>query len=192
MGVKKGDILPRRPLAERFWEKVDSSGGLEACWTWKGATRHWGYGCIWSGGGHGKILVAHRVAWELTCGPIPEGMCLDHICKNPKCVNPSHLRVVTYYENYVDYSDSPFAKNATKTHCKRGHEFSRENTAMVWRLFRRGKTGNWCRFCLTCFPQYWRHAIVPRSPPPGVIPRYRPAKKHVPPTESPATYTPKG
>lgn len=84
------------PLVERFWSKVDKSGD---CWLWKASRDKSGYGCI---GSDGKVKKAHRVVWELTFGPIPEGMDVLHRCDNPSCVNPSHLFLGTQDVNIHD------------------------------------------------------------------------------------------
>lgn len=150
----------RGTLAERFWVKVNKDGA-NGCWLWTGATRYWGYGCIWD---HGKIRQAHRVSWELAGRELPPPhLCIDHMCRTPACVNPDHLRVVTYKQNATQNNVSPFARNAQKTHCKHGHEFTPENTAMYLNPGR----GFYTRVCLTCIPSYWRWAVVPRSPPPN-------------------------
>lgn len=160
----------KRTLEVRFWEKVKKAEG-DACWLWVGSRRHqqYPYGCIWA---RGKAQWAHRIAWELEHGPIPEGMQVDHICKNPQCVRHDHLRIVTPRQNWVDYSDSPMAANAKKSHCPQGHPYSTENIALVKRSAMRSGNGKrvgrtTARVCLTCFPSYWRHAAIPRDPPPG-------------------------
>ena len=84
----------KRPLSVRLWAKVDKSGD---CWIWTGCRIRHGYGRI-SGPGR-KPLLAHRVAYELTYGPIPDGLELDHLCRNPSCVRPDHLEPVTHLEN---------------------------------------------------------------------------------------------
>lgn len=77
----------------RFWSKVEKS---ETCWNWQASKVHAGYGHL---GIQGKTIQAHRYSYELQNGPIPEGMEIDHICHNPACVNPKHLRVVTPKQN---------------------------------------------------------------------------------------------
>lgn len=97
MGRLKG--RQPRPLAERFWEKVDIRGEDE-CWPWMASTKQGGYGKIVSD--DGRFLLAHRVAYELTIGPIPVGLVLCHRCDNPGCVNPSHMFLGTQADNLQD------------------------------------------------------------------------------------------
>lgn len=120
----------------RHWS-LDAATG---CWVWNGFVRPNGYGhsCY-----KRKTTMAHRVAWFLYRGPIPDGMVLDHICRNRGCVNPDHLRVVTPGQNATENSLSPWAKNKQKTHCPAGHEYTPENTYRV-----STRPGN--RVCLTC------------------------------------------
>lgn len=80
------------PGEERFWEKVQK---LDKCWWWTGALS-FGYGTI---SVDGVRRPAHRYSYELANGPIPEGMDIDHICHNPACVRPEHLRVATRKQN---------------------------------------------------------------------------------------------
>jgi hypothetical protein len=111
--------VPKRTLstAERFWEKVDKSGG---CWEWTAYKRQ-GYGRFSMPGGP---VLAHRLAWLMLIGPIPAGLVLDHLCRNPGCVNPAHLEPVTPGVN-VMRGTGPIAANATKTHCPAGHPYDR-------------------------------------------------------------------
>lgn len=116
---------PPAPVADRFWRLVDKSGD---CWLWMGAK--WkGYGQfgVQQSPGVWPLRKAHRVAYELIVGPIPDGMQLDHLCRNPSCVNPDHLEPVTNRENGLR-GVSIAATNAKKTHCPQGHEYTFENT----------------------------------------------------------------
>lgn len=89
---------PRRPLAERFWEKVDR-GTPDQCWEWTAARNEFGYGCILV---EGRKVLAHRVCWELECGPIPPGLSVCHRCDNPPCNNPAHLFIGEHIDNMRD------------------------------------------------------------------------------------------
>lgn len=89
-----------RPLAERFWEKVEQGPG---CWEWMaGRDSATGYGRIRIGRAGSKHQLAHRVSWELANGPIPDGLWVLHHCDNPPCVNPAHLYLGTTIDNNRD------------------------------------------------------------------------------------------
>lgn len=83
------------------------------CLVWLGHKNVGGYGLFRS---NGKRSVVHRILWELKNGPVPEGLQLDHICKNPACCNLKHLRAVTPQVNVL-YSDNACARNARKQVC---------------------------------------------------------------------------
>jgi hypothetical protein len=85
--------LPKPTEAERFWAKVEKTDG---CWNWTASKNENGYGSFGRADG---TRYAHRVVWEMTNGPIPSGMLIDHTCFNHACVNPSHLRLVTQKQN---------------------------------------------------------------------------------------------
>ena len=98
---ERGRTVEIRPVAERFWPFVDTSAGPEACWLWTGGTQK-GYGAF---GIRADLIVrAHRFAWELTYGPIPEGLNVLHHCDTPLCCNPhpKHLFLGTFQDNTVD------------------------------------------------------------------------------------------
>lgn len=88
-----------KTLEERFWEKVDKSGGPDACWVWTRSLNSQGYGQIRK---DGKVILAHRLSWELYKGPIPKGLCVLHHCDNTLCVNPDHLFTGTLFDNTQD------------------------------------------------------------------------------------------
>jgi len=114
---------------QRFYEKVGPPTGLHGCREWTGAKSTRGYGFIrWEG--HTNKL-AHRVAWQLAYGPIPDGLTVDHVvCDNPPCVEPSHLCLATLRENILRSGTSHGAVNARKTECVRGHPLSGTNLHM--------------------------------------------------------------
>lgn len=126
----------RKPLEDRFWIKVEKT---ETCWLWTAATVKGGYGTIRIGGVGSPMESAHRVAYELLVGPIPDGLHLDHLCRVRRCVNPAHLEPVTCAENLLR-GESFSAVNAVKTECLRGHAFTEENTYYTGR-------GRDCRTC---------------------------------------------
>lgn len=118
---------------ERFVHRTNT------CWLWMG--RGWGrnceYGAFWL---NGRDHVAHRVAYEMAKGPIPEGLHLDHLCRTPKCVNPDHLEPVTNRENILR-GEGITAVAFRKTHCDNGHPFDLTNTRF---------TSNGNRVCRAC------------------------------------------
>ena len=115
---------------KRFFTKVKQKGN---CWIWTGAKSK-GYGLFRV---NNKTNRAHRLSYELFKADIPQGMELDHLCRNPSCVNPEHLEPVTHKVNML--RGEGFASlNAKKTHCSKGHRFTGK----------RDKQGQ--RICPTC------------------------------------------
>ena len=131
-----------------LWARVDR-GGPEECWPWTGSLDSHGYGQVRQGG---VLRLAHRVAYELAVGEIPEGMDIDHRChvagecpggrcEHRRCMNPAHMAPVTRRENTLR-GNSLQARNAEKTHCVHGHEFTEANTYV--------EPGTGRRHCRTC------------------------------------------
>jgi hypothetical protein len=136
----------RIPVEQRVMDKIDIDSDT-GCWNWTSKINDNGYGLIASVVETGKRPIeqrAHRVVYEMHKGPIPEGLDLDHLCRNRKCVNPDHLEPVSRAENLRRGSSE---HSRGKTHCKRGHEFTPENT--YWT-----KAGY--RNCLACRPLYYK------------------------------------
>lgn len=106
------------------------------CWEWRGADNGAGYGKTYIGK---RTRYAHRIVYEIFKGPIPRGLQLDHLCRNRKCVKPSHLEAVTARENILR-GEGASARNSQKTHCPYGHEYTEKNTYVY---------GRWrqCRAC---------------------------------------------
>jgi hypothetical protein len=135
-----------RPWAEEIrLQKYFNKIVVGDCWEWTG-TKSWnGYGQVWTGT---RTEYAHRVLYEVLVGEIPEGLQLDHLCRNRACVNPEHLEPVTQQEN-IRRGESGKAggeRQRSKTHCPKGHEYASDNT-YHWKGHRQ---------CRTCGRANWR------------------------------------
>ena len=112
-----------RLLTDRFWDKVEFTTD---CWEWKAGKDPKGYGLIFNKGRH---YGAHRISYQIHKGEIPDGLQIDHLCRNPSCVNPEHLEAVTQKENLMRGETGCHKNhfNGKKLICKNGHSFSRDN-----------------------------------------------------------------
>jgi hypothetical protein len=131
----------------RFANKVQVTE--TGCWQWTGSfAQKTGYVCYKEGG---KTYPAHRYAYEWAAGPIPAGLVIAHLCSNRACVNPAHLEPVTHQE-HLRRGDTLKARKAAQTHCKRGHEFTPENTYVSKKGLR------FCRACVSMRHRQYRTA----------------------------------
>jgi hypothetical protein len=137
-----------RPAIDRVLSKVVAAHGN--CIVYVGGRNRHGYGSVKSNpdaSGAVKTLSVHRVAYEALVGPIPDGHDIDHTCSNRACVQPAHLEPVTHAEN-VRRSAERGRMGSQTTHCKRGHEFTPENTRIAGARKQ--------RLCRECCRRRWR------------------------------------
>lgn len=131
---------------------MDKHTTFGGCIEWDGYIDEDGYGKV---SVNGKWKSAHRNEWEKKNGLIPDGLVIDHLCRNRKCINVEHMELVTIKENVLR-GEGPTAVNARATHCKYGHpleyasetkRFCRECAKRRWREYRRRKMeeGTWKR-----------------------------------------------
>jgi hypothetical protein len=144
-------VYPRPTVQERFLAKF-VIGGPNECWPWLASKIGTGYGELQ--GGHGKKVLAHRFSYEHFVGPIPDGLVIDHLCRNPPCVNPRHLEPVPMAVNTARgiLPEVIQEKKKQRTHCARGHPFFGDNL----RLDRHGN--RCCRACATLLGNRWKVA----------------------------------
>lgn len=131
-GQELQPLQPKLTLEQRFWSKVNKDAP-NGCWEWTGYITPQGYGLFWDGK---KPNTTHRVSQELTNGPIPEGMFLDHRCSNRKCVNPEHLRVVTHAQN-MQHLTGPRKNNTSGV---RGVSWDKSRSAWLVSVQLNGRT----------------------------------------------------
>lgn len=151
-----------KPWPSSFWDKVDRVNGpipasrpeLGQCWIWTAYRDHRGYGHGTTvpapGRGH-RTHWSHRTAYLIVHGIIPAGLDLDHLCRNPSCVNPTHLEPVTRRVNLLRGVGSP-ALCAARDTCANGHPYTPENTRL-YRGYRR---------CITCEREWNRQGTARR------------------------------
>lgn len=144
---KDGTLVTRKGVGDTFdkyWTPEPNSG----CWLWFGACHAGGYGQYRR---QGRAWMAHRISYERAKGEIPAGMDLDHLCRNPSCINPDHLEPVTRRENVMrGVKFGTYGKRMRRvTHCIRGHEFTEQNTY---------RTREGYRTCRECHNMHARNA----------------------------------
>lgn len=124
MGIKITDGLKKR-----FWDKVERIPFHE-CWEWIAGRDLDGYGVLWGDRNH-SLLKPHQISLMLVGVEVPDGMHVDHKCRNRGCVNPNHLRVVTPSVNALENSHSICVAQKAKTHCNLGHSLTGNNLLQV-------------------------------------------------------------
>lgn len=132
--MRPEDLFQRRGSGGYFPPLADYIDASGDCWEWTGAMTRKGYGIAYF---DGSQTMAHRAIWETLVGPIPDGLQIDHLCRNKGCVNPDHLEPVTGAVNL----ERGINWNRQKTHCPHGHPYSGSN--LKWD--RRGRRT--CRAC---------------------------------------------
>lgn len=128
---------------------IDDNG----CWLWTGAIQNSGYGMLGRGG---QKYLAHRFAYTMLVGEIPDGMDIDHKCRVRRCCNPDHLEPVTRHENIMRGAGPALNSQRCRSAetCKRGHAFTAENT-------RRRKGWRICLQCERDRGKTWRQKRAP-------------------------------
>ena len=135
---------------ERFYERLEPRGD---CLVWTGYCDKKGYGQVGLGPRKSGTRLTHRIAFYLRHGPIPERMSICHTCDNPPCCNPAHLFLGTLTDNNRDMCKKGRHGHAKRTHCRRGHEYTKENLY----LNPNGTKGRQCRVCRAMHNSAWWH-----------------------------------
>ncbi len=128
-----------KTLKERFFQHAIVQ---DNCWGWQTKPNRHGYSTMKF---DHKLYMAHRISLMIHGSEIPKDMVVDHICRNRKCTNPKHLRIVTRETNVLENSEGIAAKNRLKMFCKYGHPYDKENTSFSHRST--GYIGRECKAC---------------------------------------------
>lgn len=158
MTRERRDMLKQRTeidqaTIDRFWSRVDKDAP-DGHWLWTGCQRNKdGYGSFEL---NGVTTQPHQVVYRLAGIQIPDGMCVDHVCRVRKCCNPDHLRIVPLGVNSRENNLSPHAINSRKIACSQGHPFTPDNTRYYtpkYQVDRHGKKrpGRPMRLCIACY-----------------------------------------
>src|SRR5215475_10040875 len=118
---------------DAMWQRIAPTS---ACWEWNGAKTPLGYAVLRMPDGRNGYV--HRIVYRILIGPIPTGSELDHLCRNPGCLNPDHLEPVSHRTNITR---GKAAIKAARTHCRRGHRLSADS------VFTRADGARCCRQC---------------------------------------------
>lgn len=135
-------------LGEAFWMRVEQPDNPDECWVWHGSINPDGYGRMQVDNVH---HLGHRLSYEIHVGAIPDGLVIDHLCKNRGCCNPKHLEAVTLAVNTMR-GEGYMALSARQTHCPSGHEYAGDNLYALKGV----------RMCRTCKRAQWRAAAARR------------------------------
>lgn len=151
---------PKLTFIDRFLQYVHPEPNT-GCWLWSATWDCSNYGHFWINDNNGgRPYMAHRVAYELFRGPIPEGLELDHLCRVHCCVNPWHLEAVTQQENLIrglgtlPAIKAHIAAAFLRTHCRSGHQYTSENTNEYHNGKRKRRI---CRECDRIRARRYRH-----------------------------------
>lgn len=136
------DALPKRLQIRTM---VDAVTG---CWIWTGKATAKGYGMVKRERSRQHVMV-YRLSYELLVGPISDGLVIDHLCRNPRCLNPTHLEPVTQAEN-LRRGTNQTNDQRVRTHCPLGHPLAGDN------LYLQVRNGSTHRSCVTCRRDYDR------------------------------------
>jgi hypothetical protein len=156
--IRAGQRRRYGTLWERFFRTVTKDGpefqDKGRCWMWHGVVEKSGYGRLMV---DGRMQLAHRIVMTLHGNQPPQHLVVDHMCQRRLCVNPAHLRIVTRFVSGRENNNSPFAKNAQKTHCPSGHPYEGHNVYLHTPSKMKDRYGKWMkkpvtgRLCNICY-----------------------------------------
>lgn len=143
--LSKWSCISLNPTPLVYLERIDArykKPSDDECWVWTGCLSAAGYGRAHTGydaSGKQNTVITHQAMYELYVGQIPPGLTIDHLCGNKACGNPSHMKILTKFEDYK------IKASARKTHCPHGHEYTTKNI-----IYNKRNNGGLYRRCRTC------------------------------------------